>query len=248
MHETFRYGVRLALLTVWLRITGSNREANTTRVRERRHARIRIAQRKGTMESTSIDVTQYRQPDHDIERIFWQRWSPRALEPAELDDDQLGRLFEAARWAPSSYNRQPWRFLYARRGTDHWNTFFGLLSEGNRSWADDAGALVVVLSRRRTEDGQPIRTHSYDAGAAWENLALQAVCMNLVVHGMEGFDYERARADLAVPDDFEIEAMAAIGRPGRVEELAEKDRKREKPRDRLPVEQIAIEGSFPETR
>lgn len=197
------------------------------------------------MESTTLDIRAYREPDHEIQDIFWKRWSPRALEPANIEDETLFRLFEAARWAPSSYNRQPWRFLFAKRGSKEWNTFFELLSENNRRWADDAGVLLLIASRRVTAEGRPMRTHSFDTGAAWQNLALQGTSMGLVVHGMEGFDYDRAREVLHVPDEFQIEAMAAIGRPGDVDDLPDRFQDREQPRDRRPVEQFAFEGAFP---
>lgn len=196
--------------------------------------------------TTRIDVIEHRKPEHAIESLFWERWSPRAMSGEAIDDTELARLFEAARWAPSSYNRQPWRFLYAKRDGRHWQTFLDLLSDGNRAWAGRAAALVVIVSRRRTESGKPIRTHSFDAGAAWENLALQGASMGVVVHGMEGFDYERARLRLGVPEDYDVEAMAAIGLPGPIEALPEKQKEREQPAGRLTVEEIAIEGGFSE--
>jgi nitroreductase len=103
---------------------------------------------------TQLDVREHREPDYAIESIFYERWSPRAMAGAPVDDDQLFRLFEAARWAPSSFNRQPWRFLYAKRDGPHWTTFLNLLSESNRRWADQAAVLVVIASLQQTEDGK----------------------------------------------------------------------------------------------
>ena len=86
------------------------------------------------------------------------------------------RLFEAARWAPSSFNTQQWRALYARRGTEHWQTFFDLLVDANKAWAKNAAVLVVFISRKLFgHDNEPSVTHSYDCGAAWENFALQGL-------------------------------------------------------------------------
>src|SRR6266576_4899396 len=100
----------------------------------------------------------------------------------------FARLFEAARWAPSSFNAQQWRALYARRGTEHWETFFDLLVDANKAWAKNAAVLIVFISRKKFEhDEEPSITHSYDAGAAWENFALQGFHQGLVVHGMQGF-------------------------------------------------------------
>lgn len=156
-------------------------------------------------------------------------------------------LFEAARWAPSSYNAQPWRFLYARRETDHWSLFLDLLVDFNQGWAKYAGALVVVLSRKTFErNDKPSRTHSFDAGAAWQNLALQGISQGLVVHGMEGFDYDRARQVLKVPQGFAVEAMVAVGRPAPRGSLPEKLRERETPSGRKELSELVFEGPFPD--
>jgi len=163
----------------------------------------------------------------------------------EIAHEELMRLFEAARWAPSSFNAQQWHALYARRGTDHWPVFFDFLVEANKSWAKNAAALVVFISRKIFDhDGEPSRTHSYDTGAAWENFALQGWRQGLVVHGMEGFDYERARVDLRIPDEFQVEAMAAVGKAAPKEVLPEKLQKRESPNDRRKLTQSICEGPF----
>lgn len=185
-----------------------------------------------------------RRPEHPVDSIFVDRWSPRAMSGDELSSEELLTLFEAARWAPSSMNNQPWRMLYATRGSHHWPLFFDLLAESNKVWCSRAAALVVVISKTTLESGKPCRTHSYDSGAAWMSLALQGSMMGLVVHGMQGFDYERARNDLNIPEGFQIEAMAAIGRPGRKEHLPEQLQAREAPNDRRPLAQSICEGPF----
>ena len=114
-----------------------------------------------------------RHPDHAVDRFFVDRWSPRALSGDEIDPEDLLIMFEAARWAPSSYNNQPWRMLYARRGTPEWGVFFNLLGDFNRSWAGNAGALVLFVSKTTFDfNGQPSITHAFDTGAAWMQLAL----------------------------------------------------------------------------
>jgi len=194
---------------------------------------------------TDIDVSQFRKPAHDIEPLLVRRWSPRAMSGEAISDQELLTLFEAARWAPSSYNAQPWRFLYARRGTEHWDRFFNLMVPFNQGWTQHAAVLMVVVSRKVFEqNGKPSPTHSLDAGAAWQNLALQGSRMGLVVHGMQGFDYEQARTVLHVPEEFQVEAMIAVGRPGQLEDLPEELRKREQPSDRKPIAEIALEGGF----
>ena len=192
------------------------------------------------------EVEQHRKPTFDVHPLIYKRWSPRAMSGKALSGINLMRLFEAARWAPSSYNGQPWRFVYANRSTPQWSDFLNLLGDFNRSWAESASTLVVVLSRKRFEhNDKPSRTHSFDTGAAWQNLALQALSMNVVVHAMEGFDYEAARSLLELPDLYEVEAMIAVGLPADKEVLDDDLQDREEPSDRKPVYQIAFEGRLP---
>ena len=186
-----------------------------------------------------------RNADHPVDQLFLDRWSPRAMSGEAISEAELMTLFEAGRWAPSSYNNQPWRFLYARRDTRHWQTFFDLMVEFNRSWAKNAAALVVFISRTHFDsNGQPSVTHSFDTGAAWENIALQGSLKGLVVHGMQGFDYERARTALNVPEGFQVEAMAAIGKPAHPETLSVDLRAKEAPGERRKLEQTICEGPF----
>jgi nitroreductase len=194
---------------------------------------------------TREEMSKYRKSEHSVGPLFINRWSPRAMSGEEVAPDELMSLFEAARWAPSSFNNQPWRFLFARRGTVHWETFTGLLTDSNKNWARQAAALIVVLSKTTFDhNGKPARTHSFDAGAAWENLALQGTAMGFVVHGMQGFSYRRAREELQVPEEYEVEAMIAVGRPGEKEDLPEELRQREFPSPRKKLEEIVFEGPF----
>ena len=127
----------------------------------------------GTDMAAHLKGSEHRRPDHPIEPIFVDRWSPRAMSGEPIDEGELMRLFEAARWAPSTYNEQEWRFLYARRDSPHWPAFFGLLMEANQAWCDKAAVLMVVLSHKVfTHNGRPNPVHTFDAGAAFENLAL----------------------------------------------------------------------------
>jgi len=192
-----------------------------------------------------MDISDFRRPDFDADPIFVNRWSPRSMSGDEISRDVLFSLFEAARWAPSSNNNQPWRFLYARRNTDYWPIFFDLLTEQNKIWAKNAAVLIVVISKTTFDyNEKPARTHSYDAGAAWENLALQGSLKALVVHGMQGFDYDKARRSLNIPDVFQVEAMIAIGKPGKKEDLPESLQEREMPSPRKNLSEIVMEGNF----
>jgi nitroreductase len=182
---------------------------------------------------------------YPIDTVFLDRWSPRAMSGDALSETELMTLFEAAHWAPSSGNSQPWRFLYARRDTEHWPLFFDLLNDGNKTWCHRAAALVVFISRTTNEkSGRALVTHSYDTGAAWMSLALQGWMKGLVVHGMAGFDYARAKDALHVPDDFTVEAMAAVGRLGPKEDLPPQHLSREFPGQRRPVADLVFAGPF----
>ena len=201
----------------------------------------------GRQKPTQVMTTgsSVRKADHFIEKFFLDRWSAHALSGAAISEEELLRLFEAARWAPSSYNNQPWRILYARRDTEPWNVFLNLLVDANKAWAKDAAALLVFISKTTFDhNGKPCRTHAFDAGAAWENLALQACSMGLVTHGMQGFDYDRAKSELGVPDGFEVQAMVAVGKPGRKEDLPAPLQARETPNGRRPLAETAFEGRF----
>jgi nitroreductase len=168
----------------------------------------------------NLDINEYRKPEYPIDDIFIKRWSPRAMSGESVIKKELMSLFEAARWAPSSFNNQSWRFLYSLKDSDSWDTYFDLLVEGNQLWAKKAGALIVIISKTTFDyNGKPTKTHAFDTGAAWENLALQGSISGLVVHGMQGFDYVRAKSELNIPDEYEVQAMAAIGKPGDRNEL-----------------------------
>jgi nitroreductase len=187
----------------------------------------------------------HRKADYPIEPLFIERWSPRAMSGEALSEAELMRLFEAARWAPSCGNFQPWRFLYARRDTDFWPAFFDLLKPSNQAWASRAGALVLVISRTNYDgDGKACITHSFDSGAAWQNLALQAWLNKLVAHGIVGFDHERARRVLRVPAAYAVEAMVVLGHPGDKAQLSESLQQREHPSNRRPLSHTVCEGPF----
>jgi len=192
-----------------------------------------------------MGISDFRRRDFDIDRIFLNRWSPRSMSGDEISRDVLFSLFEAARWAPSSNNNQPWRFLYAQRNTDYWPIFFDLLTEQNKVWAKNAAVLIVVISKKTFDyNEKSARTHSYDTGAAWENLALQGSLKALVVHGMQGFDYDKARTSLNIPDVFQVEAMIAVGKPGKKENIPEDLQEREMPSQRKKLSEIVMEGNF----
>ncbi|WP_321416985.1 nitroreductase family protein [uncultured Methanomethylovorans sp.] len=196
---------------------------------------------------TEIDVYQYRKPENDIDELFVRRWSPRAMSGQSIPDKDLMRLFEVARWAPSASNEQPWRFIYAKKGTKYWDVFFDLVAEGNKRWCKNAAVLMVIISKIRfTKYDAENRTHSFSAGSAFENLQLQATNLGLVVHPFAGFDENKAAKVLGIPIEYYVDVMVAIGMPRKIEDLEEKDRIREFPSDRMKLNELIFEGEFNE--
>lgn len=186
-----------------------------------------------------------RESKYNILPTILNRWSPRAMSGEKITQDELMALFDAARWAQSSYNNQPWRFIYAMRDTKFWETFFGLLVQFNQDWCKNAAVLAVAFSKNNFEyNEKPSRTHSFDTGAACQNLALQGFASGLVVHFMEGFDYDKAKKDLSIPDGFTVQAMFAVGRPGKIENLSAELQKRENPSDRKPINEFVFQGFY----
>ena len=157
-----------------------------------------------------------RTADHPIAPLFLDRWSPRIFSGEAIPDADLFTILEAARWAPSASNLQPWRFLYAKRDSADWQRFFDPLSPGNQGWVAGTAVLIAIVSRRtrQPKEGPAVESysHSFDAGAAWACLALQASLIGWAAHAMGGFDVARATRDLSVPDDYRVECMVAIGR------------------------------------
>lgn len=190
-----------------------------------------------------------RTSDHEIDPAFLERWSPRAYSGEAMPNAELMQIFEAARWAPSSYNSQPWRFVYAHRDTPHWEPLLSLLVEGNRAWAKDAAVMIVLASKETMKvPGQehpvPSHSHSFDAGSGWAYLALQAARLNWHAHGMVGFDMARAFSELGFVAGYRIETAICIGRIGDKSKLPEALQQRESPNGRNPLSASIFEGKF----
>ncbi len=184
-------------------------------------------------------------PIHDL---LMRRWSPRAFDERPVESHTLWSLLEAARWAPSSNNEQPWRFIMASKN-DHeteWRRLFDCLKEGNRRWAFRAPVLTLsIASNNFEDDGTPNRHAFHDTGLAVENLVLQATAHGLVVHQMAGYDVEKARVDLSIPSGYEPVAMIAIGYPGDSSVLPERLRERElQSRSRRPIGEWTFLGRW----
>ena len=178
-----------------------------------------------------------------------RRWSPRAFRDDPVEPEKLGSLLEAARWAPSSFNEQPWRFLVAVRRDDPeaFEKLSSCLLEGNRSWAGRAPVLLLTVAKTYFGD-DPTRKNRHawhDVGLATAQMVLQAAALGLSTHLMAGFDRDRARELLAIPDGYEPVAVMAVGYRGDPETLPPDLRERETaPRARKPLEEIAFGGRF----
>lgn len=180
---------------------------------------------------------------YPIHELLRRRWSPRAYSDRRVEPDTLRSLFEAARWAPSSSNEQPWSFVTATKDDEAaYRLLFECLKEGNKKWAHRAPVLVLSVAHMRFEDDGTENRHAYhDTGMAVFSLVIQAQSMGLVVHQMAGFDEEKARKDLKVPEGYEPVAMIAIGYPGDPTQLSDRLRGRElKPRERHPVDRFVF--------
>jgi nitroreductase len=184
-----------------------------------------------------------------VDSRFVQRWSPRSFTGKPISTPELMSLFEAARWAPSTSNTQPWRFVYGLAGSPGFNAIFETLAPFNQGWAHAASALIAVLSAQQsvapgTTEAKPSPHHAFDTGAAWMSLALQAETMRWRTHAMGGFNAEALRAQLGVPEGFAVHCVVAVGEQGPRENLPPALQEREAPNGRQTLKAMVAEGRF----
>lgn len=189
-----------------------------------------------------------RQTEFPVDPLFTARWSPRSFIPKAISDKDLKTILEAASFAPSAMNAQPWRFVYAHRDTPEFEKVASALIEYNAMWAKNASALVLVFSQKTvTSDAgeeKPFYSHAFDAGAAWMSLALQAHMLGYHAHAMGGVLHDKAMELFNVPSSFRLEVGVAIGTRGEKEALPERLQEREVPSPRKPLSAIAGNGTF----
>jgi nitroreductase len=195
-----------------------------------------------TTSHEALEKLKHAPDEAGVEDFVRRRWSPRTYSDKEVTAAELKTLFEAARWAASSSNEQPWRFLVGRRGDETYQKIFNTLVEFNQSWAKSAPVLVLSVAKKTfTSNGKPNAYGLHDTGAASATLALQATADGLHTHSMAGFDREQARASFAIPSDYEIGAVTAIGYLGDPASLPEHLHKMEvSPRQRKPLEEFVF--------
>ena len=188
-----------------------------------------------------------RTADYPVHQAILERWSPRAFAADAMPEADLMSILEAGRWAPSAFNAQPWRFVWALRGDSAWDALLGLLIPFNQGWAEKAAALVFFVSDTLQEGSsgpKPSHSHSFDTGAAWALMALQAGHLGYHAHGMTGVDFAAAPGVLGLPERFRVEAAAAFGKIGDPAALPDGLREREAPSGRKPLSEIAFHGRF----
>lgn len=193
-----------------------------------------------------VQESKWADTDPAVLEVIRARWSPRAFASEPISDHDLKLILEAARWAASSYNEQPWRFLVARKSDPHFPKFVDILVPGNQIWAKHAEVLMITAYKETfSHNGSPNRYGLHDAGQAFANLALQAAALGFYAHGMGGFDYERARTELSIPEGFGVGAAIALGYVGDPDSLPESYRSMEQaPRTRKPLPSIAFAGTW----
>lgn len=191
-----------------------------------------------------MTVQTKRQAAYAIDEAYINRWSPRAFSTKEVEEEKLNAIFEAARWAPSAANWQPWNYIVARKEEDR-ATFLSFINENNVEWCKRAPVLVLAISKKtRNEEGDPNPWHAFDAGTAWGYLSLEAYRQGLITHGMGGFDKDKARELLEIPAEYDINAVVAVGYHDPTTLLSERNQQREVPSDRKPIESFVFEGKF----
>jgi nitroreductase len=192
-----------------------------------------------------------RKAETPVSALFLKRWSARAMTGEPIPEKLLHCLLEAARYAPSAYNAQPWRFVYARKGEPAFDALLGALVESNRVWAQNASALILAASKAEfTPPGHAepavLGSASFDTGAAWASLAFQAALLGLTTHAMAGFDAQKARAAVKAPENLKMEVVIAVGRRGDPQNLPAEKQALEHPNARRPLAQTAFAGVFPD--
>ncbi len=191
-------------------------------------------------EDRGILIENNRQPLIEVDPMFPQRWSPRAFSPEPIPEEALQILFEAARWAPSCYNEQPWLFLYASKEKEK-AQFLKILVDQNQTWAKNAPVLAFLFARRNfSRNNKANLWAAFDCGAAWMSLALQARTMGLYAHGMAGYHHDMAYDLLNMSkEEYEVICAIAIGSYGDIKDVPSSVAAMEKPNDRKPLEEVA---------
>lgn len=185
--------------------------------------------------------------EYDVHQIIKERWSPRSFSDQEIKPDLIQQLFDAARWAPSSFNEQPWRFIYARKEEpEQFQKLYEVMGDFNQSWAGDASLLILNIAKDRfSKDGKPNRVAKYDLGAALAYFTFEATRHDLYVHQMAGIDQDKAKEIFGIPEGYNAVTMAAVGYMGDADELEGNLKETEvSERTRKNINEIAFQGEW----
>lgn len=182
----------------------------------------------------------------ELHPIILNRWSPRAFSAEMINNNSLERIFEAARWAPSSSNDQPWRFIVGKKGEGTWQLILEILDGFNQKWAKHAPVLALTIGKTLSDkQGKPSRTYTYDVGQSISYITFQAMNEGIFVHQMGGLDRQKAAEIFKVPEDFKVLTAFAMGYMGELEILEENFQKMEKaPRKRHSLHHLVFSEEF----
>lgn len=180
-----------------------------------------------------------RKPEHEVSPIFINRWSTRAYEPYNISEDELNTILEAASYAPSANNFQPWRFFVATTEQQK-ELFLQFIVPRNAEWAKNASALVLLAGESALPEGKVNGMHTFDSGAAWATIAYQAKMLGFSTRAMGGYDREKAKELLNMPESIVPHIVIAIGKPGSNEHLDESFHAMNKPTTRKPISELIV--------
>jgi nitroreductase len=199
-------------------------------------------ERKVSQNPEAIEKVKHAPALPGVAELILRRWSPRAFADKDVSGEDVKKLFEAAQWAASSYNEQPWRFLVGHRGDETYKKIFDSLVEFNQGWAKSAPVLILSAGKKTfAHNNSPNHHVLHDTGAATAYLHLQAVALGMYAHSMGGFSHDKAREAFAIPSDFEIGAVTAVGYFGDPDTLPDQLRQQEvAPRQRKPLSEIVF--------
>jgi len=180
--------------------------------------------------------------DYEIFALLKQRYSPRTFRDEKIKKGQLNQLFEAARWSASSNNLQPWRFIYAEKGSEAFDKIVNCLSDFNKKWAPEAPLLMLAIYKEKTNDGKENFHALHDLGLCLGNMSVQAQYLDIALHHMAGVDWKKAQKEFNVPDGYHISSAIAVGYyGGELDKLPEKLQESEQAdRQRIPQEDFAF--------
>lgn len=196
-----------------------------------------------TLTLNEVNKMKYAQPSTDsVLPIILERWSPRAFTDRDVSSTDLKTIFEAGRWAPSSFNEQPWRFFMGHRNSEPYNKILDTMVPFNREWAKSAPVLILGVARTRfSHNDSPNNYAAHDLGAAMALMALQATALGLSAHQMAGFDWVKAREAFEIPEAYTMGSVMALGYQGELADLDDKFQAQEQsPRSRKPLSEIVF--------